>query len=168
MIPDIIAEFGQVFAFARARWARYAEQIHPELRGVAMMMLQTISRKGPVTATELGRLLDMDKAVVSRQMTKLRDLELVLAQNDESDRRVVLLTVSEHGLAALSELHRELADAYERRLEGWDPEDVAALVQLLHRFNAASHLPESDGPAARCARKAAAEEAQENDAEGGR
>lgn len=168
MIPDVIAEFGQVFAFARARWARYAEQIHPELRGVGMMMLQTISRKGPVTATELGRLLDMDKALVSRQVTKLRDLDLVLAQNDQADRRVVLLTVSEHGAAALSELHRELADAYERRLEGWEESDITTLVQLLHRFNAVSPLPDSDGPAARCARKAAADDAQENRAEGWR
>lgn len=161
MISEMIAEFGQVFAFARTRWARYAEQIHPELRGVGMMILQTISRKGPITATELTRLLDMDKAVVSRQLAKLREFELVQAVSDEADRRVVLLTASENGLATLAGLHQQLADAYERRLEGWDAADIANLVDLLHRFNAASPLPDLDGPAARCARKAAEEQEEQ-------
>lgn len=151
MIPDIIAEFGQVFAFARTRWARFAEQIHPELRGVGMMILQTISRKGPITATEIGQLLDMDKAVVSRQLAKLRQLDLVDAVSSEADRRVVVLTASALGKQTLGELHAQLSEAYERRLAGWSQEDLAQLQDMLHRFNSVSPIPEPDGPAARCA-----------------
>lgn len=150
MISEIIAEFGQVFAFARARWARFAEQIHPELRSVSIMVLQTIARRGPITATEIAQLLDMDKAVVSRQLTKLRQLELVDAEHAEADRRVVLLTVSEAGRATLRKLHDHLAEAYERRLAGWSADELETLQQMLHRFNAVSPVPEPDGPAARC------------------
>ena len=32
LISDIATEFAEVFAFARSRWARFAEEIHPELR----------------------------------------------------------------------------------------------------------------------------------------
>lgn len=138
MIADVVAEFGQVFAFARMRWARYAEQIHPELRGPDVFMLQIISRKGPVAAKQLAQLLGIDKGLVSRQIAKLRQLELVEAQHDETDRRSVLLTVSDSGREMLSGIHRELSAAYEQRLADWSEHDLQTLVDLLHRFNAAN------------------------------
>ena len=49
VISEIISEFSQSFAAARTRWTRFAEEVHPELRGPGMMILQTILRRGPVT-----------------------------------------------------------------------------------------------------------------------
>lgn len=137
MISEIVAEFGQVHAFARARWVRYAEQIHPDFRGVGVIMLQTISRKGPVTATELAQLLSMDKALVSRQVAKLRELGFIESRHDEADRRSVFLTASDLGKSTLKGLHQQLSDAYAQRLKGWPDSDVETLTTLLHRFNAA-------------------------------
>ena len=42
VISEIISEFSQSFAAARTRWTRFAEEVHPELRGPGMMILQTI------------------------------------------------------------------------------------------------------------------------------
>lgn len=143
MIAEVVAEFGQVFAFARMRWTRYAEQIHPELRGPDVFMLQIVSRKGPVTAKELTQLLRIDKGLVSRQLAKLRQLGLVEAQHDAADRRSVLLTVSDSGREMLSGMHRELSAAYEQRLADWSEEDLQTLIDLLHRFNAANQASAS-------------------------
>lgn len=151
-IPEIIAEFSEVFAFARTRWARYAEEVHPELKGVGMMILQTILRKGPVTATGLGQMLDMDKAVVSRQVAKLRDLGLIEAEAAEEDRRVVLLTGSDRARGALDELHAQTALAYQERFAGWSDTELDTLRTLLRRFNQAAEGLRPDGPAVRCAR----------------
>lgn len=159
MIAEIIAEFSQVFAFARTRWARYAEDVHPELRGVGMMVLQTILRKGPITATELSQLLDMDKAVVSRQVSKLRDLEFIDAQPAAEDRRVILLSPSPAARSALDELHAQTSDAYGQRFAGWQGEELEQLRAALHRFNGAGPSPQ--GPASRCARPQEAGEARE-------
>lgn len=153
-IPEIIAEFSQVFAAARSRWARYAEEVHPELRGPGMMILQTILRKGPVTATGLGGLLDMDKAMVSRQVTKLRALGLVDAREAETDRRVILLTASSAAQSAVEDLQAKTAEEYSARFADWSDEDLAELHRLLHRFNAAAEELRGDGPARRCAREA--------------
>ncbi|MBK0417647.1 MarR family transcriptional regulator [Leucobacter sp. CSA1] len=151
-ISDIIAEFSQVFAFARTRWTRYAEEVHPDLRGVGMMVLQTIRRRGPITATELSHLLDMDKAVVSRQVAKLRQLDLIDAEPSAEDRRVVLLTTSTAAQGTLDGLHAQTAHAYHERFEGWSVEDLEALRAALRRFNrSAGSGPE--GPATRCARE---------------
>mgnify|MGYP003453477897 FL=1 len=151
MIAEIIAEFSQVFAFARTRWARYAEDVHPDLRGVGMMVLQTVLRKGPITATELSQMLDMDKAVVSRQVSKLRELGFIEAEPAAEDRRVFLLTPSSTARAALDELHAQTADAYQQRFEGWRGEELEHLRSALHRFNGAAPTG-ADGPARRCAR----------------
>lgn len=153
-IPEIIAEFSQVFAAAKSRWARYAEEVHPELRGPGMMILQTILRRGPITATGLGSMLDMDKAMVSRQVAKLRGLGLVDAKEAESDRRVTLLTASPAAQAAIEELQARTAEEYSARFAEWSDKDLAELHRLLHRFNATADELRGDGPARRCAREA--------------
>lgn len=142
MISEVVAEFGQVHAFARARWVRYAEQIHPDLRGVGVIVLQTVARKGPVTATELASMLSMDKALISRQVSRLRDLGFIESRHDEADRRSVFLTTTETGKTTLRGLHQQLSDAYAQRLKGWDESDIETLLALLHRFNAADECRE--------------------------
>ncbi|QIK64759.1 MarR family transcriptional regulator [Leucobacter viscericola] len=154
LISEIIAEFSQVFAFARTRWARYAEEVHPELKGVGIMVLQTILRKGPITATQLSQLLGMDKAVVSRQVTKLREFGLIEAEAAAEDRRVVLLTASLAAQTAIEELHAHTSHDYQERFQGWRLEELASLNEALHRFNGAAPAG-ADSPASRCARPAA-------------
>ncbi len=155
-VADIIAEFSEVFAFARTRWAKFAEEASPELRGAGIMILQTIKRKGPVTATGISQLLDMDKAVVSRQITKLRELGFVDAEPAPDDGRVTLLAVSEGAQEILDGIRARWAHTYHERFEGWNEEELELLRAGLHRFNAAAANLRTDGPAVRCARDAQA------------
>ncbi len=138
VIADIITEFAQVFAFARTRWAGYAEQVHPDLKGLSMMMLQTIKRRDAVTATELAQILHTDKAVVSRQVAKLRELGFIEATADEADRRVLRLTVTPVAEQALERMRESSSAAYHERFAGWNSEELGQLRVLLHRFNSAS------------------------------
>lgn len=156
-IADIMAEFSEIFAFARTRWVRYAEEIDPALRGAGMMILQLINRKGPVTATGIGQLLDMDKAVVSRQVAKLRELGLVDAQPAPDDKRVLLLVVSDKAAPLLEGIKARWAHAYHERFADWDDTELDALRAALHRFNSSADEIRVDGPAVRCARAAEAE-----------
>ncbi len=153
VVAEIIGEFSQSFATAKTRWTRYAEEIHPELRGPGMMLLQTILRRGPITATDLGGILDMDKATVSRQVTKLRALGLVDAREAESDRRVMLLTTSEAAHTAIEGMRARTSADYLERFAGWHDSELSQLQSLLHRFNTTAEDPRSNGPAGRCARK---------------
>lgn len=150
MIAEIIAEFSEVFAFTRARWVRYAAEVHPELGGLGMTMLHTIARRGPITSTELGQMLDIDKAVVSRQVTKLRQLELVHGSASEEDRRVTLLTSSPKAHESLDAVRAAMAHAYNERFVDWSEEDLDTLRVTLHRFNSTAHTAaESDGASGR-------------------
>lgn len=153
VVAEIIAEFSEVFAFARTRWARYAEEVHEDLRGVGMMVLQLVIRKGPVTATGISQLLDMDKAMVSRQIAKLRELELVEAEPAEEDRRVILLTPSARAEELHEEIRRQWAHSYHERFAGWSAQDLESLRSGLHRFNGSAEASSPEGPARRCARE---------------
>ena len=150
-IAQIISEFSEVFAFARSHWASYAQEVDPELKGVGMIVLQLIFKKGPVTATALSQMLDMDKAVVSRQVSKLRELGLLEAEASAEDRRVTLLRASEAAQRTLERLHAQNAHAYHERFEQWSAEELEQLREGLHRFNQSSPEPH-DGPAHRCTR----------------
>lgn len=153
-ITGIIAEFSEVFAFSRTRWARYAEEVDPELSGVGILILQSILRTGPVTATGICRTLDMDKSFVSRQLAKLRQLGFIETTESPEDRRVQLITGNDKAQRVVDRIRKLWASAYRERFEGWSDSELAALREGLHRFNAANSTPQTEGPAVRCARHA--------------
>lgn len=134
-ITEVIAEFSEILAFSRSRWARYAAAVNPALRGGTMMVLHCISRLGAVSATEIRQHLDMDKAMLSRHIAKLRDHGLVRAEPDAADGRVTLLSVTETADAQIQEIRAEWARGYHDRFESWAEEDILALKAALHRFN---------------------------------
>lgn len=150
-ISHIISEFSEVFAFVRTRWARFAEETHPDLRGSGIMVLQIVVRKGPVTVTGLSQLLDMDKAMVSRQVTKLRELGLVDTAPAPEDRRVTLITGTDQARTTIEELRARAAHDYHLRFADWDDAALEELGANLHRFNSYS-VEQPSGPAVRCAR----------------
>lgn len=150
-ISQIIAEFSEVFAFVRTRWARFAEETHPTLHGSGILVLQIVLRKGPVTVTGLSQLLGMDKGMVSRQVSKLRELGFVDSAPAAEDRRVTLITATDQARAVIDRLRARAAHDYHMRFADWEDADLNALSESLHRFN--SSVPEqADGPAVRCAR----------------
>lgn len=150
-ILDVIAEFSEVFTFIRTRWTGYTEQLHPDLSGGSIFVLQTILRKGPITATEISHRLRMDKALISRQVALLRKLELVDAQPASEDRRVMLLTGTDLARTRLDEVRAKMADEYRQRFDSWDPAEIETLFEMLHRFNRGSDgFASPDSPAARC------------------
>lgn len=153
-VSGIIAEFSDVFAFSRTRWTRYAEEIDSELSGVGLIVLQFVIRKGPVTATGISQMLDMDKSIVSRQLTKLRDLGFIDTAEAPEDRRVQLITGSAKAVKIIDEIQSRWANSYRERFEGWTGEELEALRSGLHRFNATAADARQEGPAVRCARHA--------------
>lgn len=150
-VIDVIAEFSELLTFIRTRWTEFSAQIHPELAGGSTFILQMIMKKGPITATELGHRLRMDKAMISRQVSQLRKLGLVESELAAEDRRVTLLTGTELARTRLDEVRGKMSQQYQQRFDGWKPEEIVALRDLLHRFNSGSDFfTEFESPAVRC------------------
>lgn len=139
VLTHLISEFSDAFAFARTRWVRFAEEVHPQLRGGTMVMLNTILRRGPITATEIGQLLELDKGFVSRQVAHLKELGFIDTVPSDADRRVILLTGSPKAREALDQIHVNLAEAYRERFADWSDTELEHLVTALRKFNAVNH-----------------------------
>ena len=149
-ILGVIAEFTETFSFIRTRWTEFTQQLHPELSGGSIFVLQVILKKGPITATEIGHRLRMDKAMISRQVALLRKLGLVDTQPAAEDRRVALLTGTELAHTRLSEVRSQMSEQYRQRFAGWEVEDIVQLRDLLHRFNGSAEFFEDPAsPSAR-------------------
>lgn len=146
-IMGIVAEFSEVFSFVRSRSSRYASQIHPELKGTSIFVLHTVLRGEPITATELAQHLDMDKAMISRQVTLLRRLGMIETEEDPQDRRSSLLRSTELSRARIAQLRRKMSADYQARFADWSDAELGDLREKLRRFNDASDtLPCQAGP----------------------
>ena len=89
------------------------------------------------TTTQLAKALPVTLSRVSRVVTKMVGMGLMRRRRLRSDRRVVILTLTEEGLALTSELHRRV-QAYDARLsEGVSAqEELAVFASVLSKVMA--------------------------------
>ena len=69
------------------------------------------------TTTQLAQALPLAPSSISRTVTKLVDRSLIQRRRLSSDRRVVILTLTEEGMALTQDLHRRV-QAYDAKLCG--------------------------------------------------
>jgi MarR family 2-MHQ and catechol resistance regulon transcriptional repressor len=96
--------------------------------------LQALIQKGPMTVTQLGDLLYLEKSTASRLAKALLEKELVRKRAPRDDGRVVILQVTEAGQRLARKILNDLAAEYMDLLEGFEPEVRAALPLLLDRL----------------------------------
>ena len=88
------------------------------------------------TATQLAEMLPLAPSGISRSVTKLVDKGLVQRRRLLSDRRVVMLTLTDEGLALTQELHQRV-QAYDSTLcEGISEEKMAVFASVSSRVMA--------------------------------
>ena len=82
------------------------------------------------TTTQLAQVLPLAPSGISRTVTKLVDMGLIQRRRLLSDRRVVVLTLTEAGTAVTQDLHRRV-QAYDASLcEGVSEEHMATFVSV--------------------------------------
>jgi DNA-binding MarR family transcriptional regulator len=128
-------EIGLLLRRSRAMSTRLARELHPELDGAAYGLLALLADAGPLRATDLVVRLGLDKSTVSRQVASLVELGLVRREADPTDGRAQVLTPSAEGAERLARIRDARRTRWEADLSHWPVEDVAALGNLLGRFN---------------------------------
>ena len=85
------------------------------------------------TTTQMAEALPVNVSRVSRVVTKMAGMGLMRRRRRRSDRRVVMLALTEEGKALTSELHRSV-QAYDARLsEGVGEEELAVFASVLSK-----------------------------------
>ena len=128
-----MVEMGSTMTLLRSWWSRTSEDMGIGLGGLAI--LQAVSRRPEIRATEIGNLLKIDKAVVSRKITHMREMGLIEANPSPEDGRVFLLTMTKKGETEMDRVREMVAEFYSEKLADWTSEETEILRSLLHRFN---------------------------------
>ena len=104
-------------AAARKTTAIYDAALAPIGVNVAQFsLLRRIERAAPVSLTELGRLADLDRSTVGRNVKVLQHMGLARVATRADDQREAMVTLGERGLTALQE-GAPLWDEAQRRVE---------------------------------------------------
>jgi MarR family 2-MHQ and catechol resistance regulon transcriptional repressor len=99
--------------------------------------LQTLIKGGPMTVTQLGDHLYLEKSTASRLAKALLRKDLVRKRSPLADGRVVILQVTEAGHRLARKILNDLSQEYMDLLEQVDPEVRTALPILLDRVTQA-------------------------------
>jgi DNA-binding MarR family transcriptional regulator len=105
-----------------------------ELGSQGFTALGVIHVHGPIRVSDVAQRLAVDLSVASRQVTALLTAGYIGKQPDPDDARATLLSTTEQGQRVLQESHRRMVHAFDRVLDGWSDDEIAALTGALDRL----------------------------------
>lgn len=97
-------------------------------------LLVVIERLGPIGVVELAERLGRDYTTISRQVTKLEGMGLVLRSENARDRRMREALVSPTGKAMTDQIDAAREQMGREIFKTWEPDDLDNLVRLMRRF----------------------------------
>jgi DNA-binding MarR family transcriptional regulator len=119
-----------------ARRARdMSDDLHPGLSLVAYTLLTEIYLTSGLRAADLCAHFGLDKSTLSRQLEQLISAGLLRREGERPGRRGSELALTPAGQQHLAAAAQAVRDRLAERLTGWDNGDIAALAQLVTRFN---------------------------------
>jgi DNA-binding MarR family transcriptional regulator len=97
-------------------------------------LLVRVERRGPLAIGELAELCGRDYTTVSRQVTKLEELGLVVRQINAEDARVKEAVITEKGRQITTALDGAREKIMTGLLADWDKQEIADLARLLRKL----------------------------------
>ncbi|MEW6121945.1 MAG: MarR family transcriptional regulator [Pseudomonadota bacterium] len=94
-------------------------------------LLRTVARKGPLSLTQLGRIADLDRSTIGRNVRVLERLELMRTGRGDDDQREAVITLTDKGRSVLDGA-RSAWEACQESIEAkLGPAKVDALREIL-------------------------------------
>src|SRR5580700_9619985 len=111
------------------------DHLHPGLSLVAYTLLTRVDVTPGMRAADLAAHFGLDKSTLSRQLEQLISAGLLRRDGERPGRRGSVLALTPAGQQHLAAAAQAVRDRLTERLTGWDDGDIAALAQLVTRFN---------------------------------
>jgi len=116
------------------------------LNRAEVVALRWLEQHGESRAGDLACAFGLSPSVISRQLSRLEERDLVRRRPDPADARAGLITLTEAGRQALDEMTRQYVHRLAEVIGDWTPEERADAAALVARL--AERLAEpSDHPA---------------------
>jgi len=130
LIEETVGLLRRVFRQAVPRFTTHSRSQLPMLHHLTLHAAQT---PGGVSQSQLAQLLGVSPAHVTGMVDQLEREHFVRRRRDQKDRRLVFVEATRLGLHIHTHLHKRLAH-YEGLFEGWAPDDLRELRDLLRRW----------------------------------
>lgn len=115
----------------RLRAERLARDLQPELSDTQLAILAVLEKHATMTPGELAEYEKVQPPSITRVIAVLEERGLIMRKPHPSDRRQVLLTVTDQGRGVVRQV-RQLREAWlAQRLRDLSPEELAALRTAL-------------------------------------
>ena len=118
-----------------------ARAVHEELLPASYLMLSYVREHGPLRASAMCAVFDIDKGAISRQVQHLIDLGLIDRAPDPEDGRATLLTVSADRVARLDRVAAPRRAPLDERRADWPADELQAFASSMRRYNDALGIP---------------------------
>jgi DNA-binding MarR family transcriptional regulator len=135
-ISALEQELGVLIRRVRRVQGVRARMTHPELSSTGYQILRFLHESGVQRSSTLAETFVIDKGAVSRQITHLEELGLVVREPDPADGRAQLLRLTDDAARRLVEVDAVRRLRYDERLAEWDADRIQGLAALLHEYNA--------------------------------
>ena len=134
-VAEVERQFALMLGAARRTFKDAALAVHPSLQPLGFTILMTLHRGGETPQGSVAEQLQVDKALLSRTVSQLEALGLVLRRTDPSDGRAQLLDLTSEGRVRFDGAHSAKRSKLRERLESWSPVELHNLAELLHKLN---------------------------------
>lgn len=111
-------------------------QMVPGLEPIHLEVLGSLYRNGPMALTALAGDTATQLSTISRRVSRLEELGLVVKRPDVKDRRVQVAELTDAGTEAMLRVMRQRRDLVHRVVADWDAADVRLFGALLERLTA--------------------------------
>lgn len=112
---------------ALAKGSTEASAVH-DLLPTEMLVLMMCRQLGECTATQLAPILPVDASRISRLINGLVDREFLVRRRTPSDRRLVILSLSESGEAVAADLTERMDAHYDALTAGLSDDQIEAFA----------------------------------------
>lgn len=102
-----------------------------------MFLLFMIYRQQSIKTTDISKYFGITPGAATAIADKLENWELIVRERDKEDRRVVVITLSEKGLAFVKNKREKNVAMLEEILKDFSNEEVLSVIQSLNKISAA-------------------------------
>ena len=126
------SDIGQRLLLASARLVRQARLSAPSgLTSSQTSALGSLSRLGPIRVSDLAQVEGVALPVMTRLVASLEELELVAKTASETDKRSVLVELTDTGRAKIKDLIEQQSGIVAAKLASLSPDEIGRLESAL-------------------------------------
>lgn len=119
------------------------------LTGPQFHVLNWIAETGPGKITQLAEMMEVKPSAITVMIDRMEQNKLVVRHHDENDRRVVMVSLTEHGQSVLKEAKQKTFEVIKQYYSRLDQDELESLMKISEKLrNIAGN--ENDGSGKCC------------------